>query len=1226
MKKIYLILLSCITIFTVNAQISITANGTAFTQDFNSLASTGTAAITTLPLGWTFIETGTGANTTYTADNGSTASGNTYSYGTAVATDRAFGTLLSGSVTSTIGASFTNNTGVTVGTIDISFIGEQWRIGALGRQDRLEFQYSTNATSLTTGTYIAVAGLNFIAPISIGTVGPLDGNLAANRTAVTASITGLNIPAGATFWIKWNDPNVTGADDGLAIDDFSITTTAAPADVTPPTVTTLTPADNATNVSPNTNLQILFNEPIAKGTGNIVIKRISDNSIIQTIDVTTAAVVVSSSTATVTINALAASTEYYVEVSAGAFTDIALNAFAGITGNSTWNFTTAAPPAAGIVGTNYDFANCTTTFNAQGWSSFSVTGPSQQWTCVSPGRAAAPDFAVQMNAFVASNNNPLNEDWLISPVYNLSAVANPVLRFYSKGDFNGNSLQLKISSNYVSGTNPNTATWTNLNGNFPANVAAQGAWTISDNIDLAAFNTAGINVAWVYSNPTTTASSRWSIDDVIIYNAIVLPPCVEPTSQPTNLVLTPSPFSVAGTFTTVASPTTVQNYLVVRATSATLTALPVDGTTYAIGSVVNSGNGTAVAISDDGSFVDNSVAPSTSYFYFVFSMEDQNCTVGPNYLQDLPLTGPVTTPAVPPCTSPTAAPTALMLTANNTSISGTFTAATGANSYLTIISTTSTLSASPVDGTAYVAGTAFGGGTVVKFGAGTNFVATGLTPATTYYLFVFAANNQCTGEPFYNTTPYPSGPVMTTNAATGIPTGYYDAAAGLNCQPLKTSLKNIITSGANVLTYTPGLWNLYQYSDLHRNDANTADIIWDMYSDNPTGPEPYTYTYGTNQCGTYANEGDCYNREHSTPQSFFASASPMVSDAHHIFPTDGKVNGVRSNFPYGEVTTATSTSLNGSKLGTGSNFGYGGTVFEPIDAYKGDFARAGLYMATRYEDQIIADYWSAKGTANALFLSTTDEPDPVKRRLMIYDEWQLKTLLKWHTQDPVSQKEIDRNNAVYYQAVNIGSGTVAQNNRNPFVDHPEYVAAMYQCTGLLPVTITSFTGQQVNDNVLLRWNATFETSFKQYEIERSVEGNNFVKIGTVLGQNLANYNFTDNSAKGNPILYYRLKMIDIDGRFKYSSVVAVRFGTSSNSTLVFPNPTNGFTKLSFAAPLLEASQITVYDFSGRLVKQSKIAIGTTTSNLDLSGLAAGKYAIKIVNSKQVINETVVVTK
>ena len=277
MKKIYSLLI--LTFFTAIAfgQISITATGTVFTQDFNTLANTGTTnAITSLPLGWTFLETGTGANTTYAADNGASNSGNTFSYGTTAAADRALGGLQSGSVNPTIGVSYINNTGAAINTLTINYTGEQWRLGATGRADRLDFSYSTNATSLTSGTYTAETTLNFTAPTTTGVVGALDGNAAANKAIISSTITGLNIPSGTTFWIRWIDFNPSGVDDGLGIDDFSITATGGFVDITPPTITTLTPADNATNVSLNTSLQILFNEPIAKGTGNIVVKKIGN--------------------------------------------------------------------------------------------------------------------------------------------------------------------------------------------------------------------------------------------------------------------------------------------------------------------------------------------------------------------------------------------------------------------------------------------------------------------------------------------------------------------------------------------------------------------------------------------------------------------------------------------------------------------------------------------------------------------------------------------------------------------------------------------------------------------------------------------------------------------------------------------------------------------------------------------------------------------------------------
>lgn len=215
-------LLCCLGASALFGQISLTTPGSPYTQDFNSLANSGTTA-SDLPAGWVFLETGTNANTTYGIGTGSSNAGNTYSFGPASNVDRALGGLLSGSLTPTLGASFTNNTGATITSLTISYTGEQWRLGALSRTDRLDFQYSTNATSLNSGAWTDVDMLDFVAPVQGPTVGSLDGNAVANRTAVSHTITGLTIPAGATFWIRWNDFNATGADDGLAVDDFSLT-------------------------------------------------------------------------------------------------------------------------------------------------------------------------------------------------------------------------------------------------------------------------------------------------------------------------------------------------------------------------------------------------------------------------------------------------------------------------------------------------------------------------------------------------------------------------------------------------------------------------------------------------------------------------------------------------------------------------------------------------------------------------------------------------------------------------------------------------------------------------------------------------------------------------------------------------------------------------------------------------------------------------------------------
>ncbi|MFL6209062.1 MAG: Calx-beta domain-containing protein [Pyrinomonadaceae bacterium] len=208
--------------------VSLTTLGVAATENFNTLSNTaGSTTNTALPTGWYITESGGGArdNEQYAVDTGGSTTGDIYSYGSAASTERALGELRSGTLIPLFGAKFTNNTGATITSLDVSYTGEEWRFGGVHSTvaDRLDFQYSVNATDLSTGTYLDANALDFNPPVTAGTAGALDGNAAANRTAISSTITGLSIPNGATFFIRLNDVDATGADDGLAVDDFSIT-------------------------------------------------------------------------------------------------------------------------------------------------------------------------------------------------------------------------------------------------------------------------------------------------------------------------------------------------------------------------------------------------------------------------------------------------------------------------------------------------------------------------------------------------------------------------------------------------------------------------------------------------------------------------------------------------------------------------------------------------------------------------------------------------------------------------------------------------------------------------------------------------------------------------------------------------------------------------------------------------------------------------------------------
>lgn len=209
--------------------ISLLSPGSAYTQDFATLGNlAGSITNAALPTGWAISEAGTSAraNQFYGVDAGSSNTGDTYSYGAAGSTERALGSLRSGTLVSTFGAEFINNTGASITRLDIAFTGELWRLGTASRTDRLAFQYSTDATSLTTGSYLDFSALDFVTPNTTGT-GAKSGNDAANTTAISATIAGLDIAANSSFWIRWSDIDASGADDGLAIDNFSLTAHSA---------------------------------------------------------------------------------------------------------------------------------------------------------------------------------------------------------------------------------------------------------------------------------------------------------------------------------------------------------------------------------------------------------------------------------------------------------------------------------------------------------------------------------------------------------------------------------------------------------------------------------------------------------------------------------------------------------------------------------------------------------------------------------------------------------------------------------------------------------------------------------------------------------------------------------------------------------------------------------------------------------------------------------------
>lgn len=483
----------------------------------------------------------------------------------------------------------------------------------------------------------------------------------------------------------------------------------------------------------------------------------------------------------------------------------------------------------------------------------------------------------------------------------------------------------------------------------------------------------------------------------------------------------------------------------------------------------------------------------------------------------------------------------------------------------------------------------------------------------------------------------------------------YSSAYKLYGTALRQALHDLITNHTSV-SYA-SLWTHFQTTDVKSNGK-----VWDIYSDIPNGTPPYEFTFVSHQCGTYNSEADCYNREHSWPASWLSDQAPAYSDLFHLYPTDGYVNNIRSNYNYGTVGTATFTSQNGSKLGNNTYPGYSGTVFEPINEYKGDLARSAFYMSTRYYTEDAA--WSTSGGTNKSDLLS----------------WYSNLFYDWSLIDQVSTKEINRNNAI--EAI--------QHNRNPFIDHPEYVAEIWKTTmapavvsvastaqtivvidfsryvdsasactmtnfifsggvgnpqsvewgvnsdvskvrlrvnglaegnsytiqvkniksinnvamndttislgSVLPVELISFNASAKNNLVLLTWKTATEVNNNGFEIEKrreqkseirnQIEGKSWQKIGFVEGSGTSNtpkeYQFVDNGVSAGQYRY-RLKQIDRDGRFEYSSVVEANVIAPEQYSLSqnYPNPFNPTTTIRYSLGLPGFVSLKVFDLLGK---------------------------------------------
>lgn len=248
---------------------------------------------------------------------------------------------------------------------------------------------------------------------------------------------------------------------------------------------------------------------------------------------------------------------------------------------------------------------------------------------------------------------------------------------------------------------------------------------------------------------------------------------------------------------------------------------------------------------------------------------------------------------------------------------------------------------------------------------------------------------------------------------------YYNDAQGLSGLALYNALQRINKRHTNKIRGYGDLYKVYPYAFVDKYYDKDNKVL-DIYSENPTGKDPYNYSFNGSRSSSYKTEGDMMNREHIVPQSWFAKSSPMRNDPQHVWPSDGKVNSMRSNFPHFKVDKVNKTSLNGSKLGTSNSTS--GNVFEPINEFKGDVARAYFYFSITYGVP-------SQGGHGVFVNANTNNPLGISTKF-------LNQYGEWHKKDTVDQFDIDRNNGIWKYYNNDGV-------RNPFIDYPNLMDNLF---------------------------------------------------------------------------------------------------------------------------------------------------------------------------------------
>ncbi len=786
-----------------------------------------------------------------------------------------------------------------------------------------------------------------------------------------------------------------------------------------------------------------------------------------------------------------------------------------------------------------------------------------------------------------------------------------------------------------------------------------------------------------------------------------LPPCVAPASQPTNLVFgTTTPNSIPGSF----SSTTADNYLVLRSTSATLSNNPVDGTTYNIGDIL--GNATVVQRSNATTFTANNLSPNTLYYFYIFSSNSVSCINGPAYNTTSPLTGSQSTSPLPPCVTPPSQPTALSFNASRSAVSGAFTPASGADDYLVIASTSSTLSATPVDNTDYNEGVNLGGGVVVSSSSANSFLAAGLSSGTTYYFFIFAANKNCSGGTKYLTTlPLTGNKVTTTDLVnnyyfgtlhshsaysdgnkdnlTYIPDDDYNYAITSLCLDyLGISEHNHFSSAGNpgnkLSTYHLGISQANSFTAGHPNFLALYGMEWGVISG---GGHVLIYGNGMDDLWGWESGsggwGATNNYDVYVPKSVYTGGTGLFKTTNDNIATNtfaslahpnlNDYNGIGNSTPY---DVAADNAITAVAVESGPAFSTNTTYSDPASSMfylwyyqamlaKGyhlgpaidhdnhnttfghtTYSRTAIVAPTLTKTDIISGmrnmhFYATQDcdtkvdfTVNTKMMGTifTDRYAPVISVTLTDATTNLSAaIIRVMYGVPGSGMVAVKIDSVIGSSLKFIDGSIADlstgyyyidisNGATRIVTSPVWYTRN-DASGVLPVTITTFSAQKQNTTTLLKWTTVQELNSREFVIERSVTGANWLTIATIpaAGNSASTLNYIArdlNPVKG--INLYRLKSVDMDNKLVYSAIRKVDFDNKYTYS-IYPNPATDIIQITSDNTSGINATVQIMNSRGQVLINKQINSNIQPAPVNISFLSSGIYIMKIITADGSVN-------